>query len=176
MTARNRPLLLLRPTQGLTEGELDRICEVAVKPRTFANGKRENKARARRRGLVDCALVRTLRDGLLLNQAGGLTWADIKRADDGTGRLYFLPWVARNVDREGKGVVLLLSKPTMKALGKILKFRDPDGWRGGFVFDLCTRQVSRRVKAALAAADIQARFASRQKVQPQGVRDRRRHR
>ena len=95
------------------------------------------------------ALVRTLWDALLRrSEAAVLTWGDIEREEDGSGRLT----VRRaKTDQEGAGAVLYLSAATMEALDAI---RPGDAAPETPVFGLAPDTIGRRVKAACQAAGL----------------------
>ncbi|MCY4374431.1 MAG: tyrosine-type recombinase/integrase, partial [Spirochaetaceae bacterium] len=103
----------------------------------------------RRRGLADIALCGTMRDALLRREeAAALTWADIAREDDGSGRLT-IP--RSKTDPEAGGAVQYLGPTTMRDLAAI---RPLDARPGDRVFGISGSQVSRRIAAAARAAGL----------------------
>ena len=75
---------------GLTESDIAKIEATACKPRSGRTGRTESAQAANRRGLVDIALIRIMFDALLRRaEAAALTWGDVTREPDGSGRLTF---------------------------------------------------------------------------------------
>ena len=138
---------------------LTREVQVAIQatasfPRILPSGQVEALAKARRRALVDIALVAVMRDALLRrSEAAALTWGDLESATDGSGRL-----MVRNskTDQRGEGSVLYLSPATMDTLWQI---RPPTADFEQLVFGLSPRQINRRIAAAAKAAGVQGDFA-----------------
>ena len=89
----------------------------------------ETEEFARRRGLVDIAMVSLMRDALLrVGEAAELTWADLECEEDGTGRLT----VRRSkTDREARGAVLFVSGQTMAAMDAVRNDADDRQDQGG---------------------------------------------
>ena len=134
---------------GLTAASLAAIRATACAPRIGRGGSLETTATAEVRGRVDIALISLMRDGKLRrSEAESLTWGDLVKESEGTGRLM----VARSkTDPEGEGAVLFVSAPTMQALRAIR----PVGASGGdSMFGLSDDQIARRVTAAAAAAGL----------------------
>ena len=70
----------------LLAADAETILATAETPRSYADGRRETTARARRRGLLDAALVAVLfLGGMRRSEAAGLTWNDIVDSADGQG-------------------------------------------------------------------------------------------
>ena len=95
------------------------------------------------------ALVAVLSDGgLRRSEAAALTWGDVQRWDDGSGRIT----VARSkTDVEAQGAVVAITPAAMKALDAIR----PAGIGGGAkVFGLSESQIARRVKVIAKAAGL----------------------
>lgn len=142
-----------RQVEGLTETAVAAICATGQLPRVDSLGRKESPAVAQRRGRLDCALVRTMRDGLLRrSEAAALKWADITSAEDGSGRLALQ---RSKTDQEGEGATLYLSRPTMEALDLIRQEAPPEA----SVFGLSSRQIARRIRAAALAAGLDGRFS-----------------
>ena len=147
-----------KQARGLTAEALDAITATACRPRLGKNGRRERAEAASRRGSVDIALVRLMRDAMLrVSECAALTWSDLETVPDGSGRLLIR---RSKTDPDGEGAVLFVSAPTMEALASI---RDgvPAELR---VFELSPNQISaadqesgrgsrpgRRLQRALAA-------------------------
>lgn len=144
-----------RPRQvaALTATNQAAIIATAPQRRDIGRGRLESPAAASRRARVDCALIGTMRDGLLRrSEAAALTWAEVEAAKDGSGRLT----VARSkTDQLAEGATLYLSRPTMAALATIRQ----DAPGTALVFGLSSRQIARRIQAAAAAAGLEGRFA-----------------
>ena len=140
------------------------ICEVIAKIEATACAPRRGRGRGRcmetaraatRRGHVDIALVRTLRDGLLRrSEAAALQWQDLSvEASDGSGRLH----IARSkTDQEARGHVADLTPGTAACLQRI----KPTGAQPeDRIFAMSARTIANRIKAAAEAAGIEGRFA-----------------
>ena len=109
----------------------------------------------RRTVLRDLALLRVMRDGMLRRaEAAALVWEDIARAADGSGRLIIRH---SKTDQEGKGAVLYLGRPTMKALDRI---RPPDPRPDASVFGISGPYISIRVAALTKAAGLGPGYSS----------------
>ena len=95
-----------------------------------------------RRGRVDIAIASLLSDaGLRRSAAAAVTWADIARAADGSGRVT----VRRSkTDQAGQGAILYVTAATMAALDAIRQGA-PDA---APVFGLSAGQIGRRIAAA----------------------------
>ena len=77
-----------RQAAALTGEALAAIRATAHRPRTGPDGPTESAEQARRRGDTDIVIASVMRDALLRrSEAAALTWADIERRPDGTGRL-----------------------------------------------------------------------------------------
>ena len=102
-----------RQVHGLTAEALAAIQATACQPRHYAR-RRESAAAAERRGRVDIALCALLSDaGLRRSEAAALTWADISREPDGSGRVT----VRRSkTDQTGEGAVVAVTPGAMAAL------------------------------------------------------------
>ena len=138
---------------------LTREVQVAIQatasfPRMLPGGQLETPATARRRALVDIALITVMRDGLLRrSEAAAVSWGDLEPATDGSGRLTVR---SSKTDQSGEGTVLYLSPASMDALSQIRPPR-PDPERT--IFGLSPRQINRRIAAAAKAAGAQGDFA-----------------
>ena len=146
-----------RQASPLTEQGLDAIRTTARQRRVGGGAVRrrlESAVAARRRGLVDIALCSVMRDALLRREeAAALTWADVPRQEDGSGRLA----VRRSkTDQESAGALLYLGPLAMRDLDAI---RPPEGAPGDRVFALSAGQISRRIAAAARAAGLGEGFS-----------------
>lgn len=137
-----------KQANGLTADALDAIEAIACRPRLGKSGRRESAQAAARRGSVDIALVRLMRDALLrVSECAALTWSDIETAPDGSGRLLIR---RSKTDPDGEGAVLFVSPQTMAALAAI-RNGAPTELR---VFELSPNQISLRIKKAAVAAGL----------------------
>ena len=136
-----------RQAFALTAEALAVITATACQPRVGRGGKLESPRQARRRGLGDIALCRVLSDaGLRRSEAAALTWDDVGRWDDGSGRLT----VGRSkTDAEARTVYL--TPASMEALRAI---RPADANGENSVFGLSAPSISRRIRAVAAAAGL----------------------
>ncbi|MDE0497668.1 MAG: tyrosine-type recombinase/integrase [Acidimicrobiaceae bacterium] len=137
-----------KQAKGLTAEALDAIEATACRPRLGKNGRQESARVAARRGSVDIALVRLMRDAMLrVSECAALTWSDIETVPDGSGRLLIR---RSKTDPDGEGAVVFVSAPTMAALASI-RNGAPRGLR---VFELSPNQISLRIKKAALAAGL----------------------
>ena len=143
---------LARQAYALTAEALAVVTATACQPRVGRGGKMERPEQARHRGLVDIALCRVLSDaGLRRSEAAALTWDDVVRWDDGSGRLT----VGRSkTDAEARTVYL--TPASVEALGVI---RPADANGAASVFGLSAASISRRIRAAAAVAGLGLGFS-----------------
>ena len=133
---------------ALTRDALAAIRATACGRRTGSTGRMESAARATRRGLVDIALCTVMSDaGLRRSEASALLWADVARANDGSGRLTIRH---SKTDREGEGAVVAI---TARAMADLEAVREGAG-EDTPVFGLSAQQISRRIRAAAMAAGL----------------------
>ena len=101
------------------------------------------------RARFDLALVAVLSDGgLRRSEASSLTWGDVQRWDDGSGRITV---VRSKTDAEAAGAVVAITPAAMQALDDIR----PAGVDGSVkVFGLSESQIARRVKVVAKAAGL----------------------
>ena len=138
---------------ALTRSALAAIRTTACSQRKGPTGRTESADRARRRGLVDIALCAVMSDaGLRRSEAAALLWADVDRADDGSGRLTIRH---SKTDREGEGAVVAI---TARAMADLEAMREGAGDEDP-VFGLSDQQISRRVRAAALAAGLGEGFS-----------------
>ena len=143
-----------KQAKGISREDLAAIRATACRPRVGRGGKIETREQARERGQVDIALCCLMFDGMLRrSEAAVLTWEDIGRAADGSGRMT----VRRSkTDQEGEGKVLWISPATMDALAAIRRPSDTDS---DPVFGLAGQQISRRIAAACETAGLGQGFS-----------------
>ena len=137
-----------RQSGALTADVLAVIRLTAVQPRRRGRGF-ETAEQAAERGKFDVALVAALSDaGLRRSEAAALTWGDVQRWEDGSGRITV---VRSKTDAEAQGAVVAITPAAMQALSAIR----PAGVGGGEkVFGLSESQIARRVKAIARAAGL----------------------
>ena len=112
----------------------------------------ETAEQARRRGLVDIALVGLMRDCLLRrSEAAAVVWSDISHDEDGSGRLFI---GVSKTDQEGDGTLLFISSRTMRDLANIRNSSGPDQP----VFGLHPKSIGKRIRAAAEAAGMTGNF------------------
>ena len=137
-----------RQSGALTADVLAVIRLTAVQPRKRGRGI-ETREQAAERGKFDVALVAVLSDGgLRRSEASSLTWGDVQRWDDGSGRITV---VRSKTDVEAQGAVVAITPAAMRALNAIR----PVGVDGSVkVFGLSESQIARRVKVIARAAGL----------------------
>ena len=137
-----------RQAGALTADVLAVIRLTAPKPRARGRGF-ETAEQAAQRARFDLALVAVLSDGgLRRSEAAALTWGDVVRWDDGSGRITV---VRSKTDVEAQGAVVAVTPAAMNALEAIR----PAGVGGDAkVFGLSESQIARRVKAVARAAGL----------------------
>ena len=137
-----------RQAGAITADVLAVIRLTAIQPRKRGRGV-ETPEQAAERGKFDVALVAVLSDaGLRRSEAASLTWGDVQRWDDGSGRVTV---VRSKTDVETQGAVVAITSAAMNALDAIR----PAGVAGDEkVFGLSESQIARRVKAIAKAAGL----------------------
>ena len=137
-----------RQSGALTADVLAVIRLTAQQPRKRGRGM-ETAGQAEERARFDVALVAVLSDaGLRRSEASSLTWGDVQRWDDGSGRITV---IRSKTDAEAVGAVMAITPAAMGALDEIR----PAGVRGDEkVFGLSESQIARRVKAIARAAGL----------------------
>ncbi len=137
-----------RQSGALTADVLAVIRLTAVQPRKRGRGF-ETAEQAAERGKVDLVLVAVLSDaGLRRSEAAALTWGDIQRWEDGSGRITV---VRSKTDAEAQGAVVAITPVAMQALSAVR----PEGVGADVkVFGLSESQIARRVKAIARAAGL----------------------
>lgn len=144
-----------RQAAALTADALAAIRATAHRPRTGPGGRTEPAEQARRRGDMDLAIITVMRDAMLRrSEAAALTWADVERQPDGTGRVT----VRRSkADQFGAGAQLFIGSDAVEALQRIrpasASLEDP-------VFGgLGDRAISNRIRKAARAAGLDGDFS-----------------
>ena len=137
-----------RQAGALTADVLAVIRLTAVQPRQRGRGI-ETPAQAAERARFDVALVAALSDaGLRRSEASALTWGDVQRWDDSSGRITVL---RSKTDVEAQGAVVAITPAAMRALNAIR----PAGVGGEVkVFGLSESQIARRAKVIAKAAGL----------------------
>ena len=137
-----------RQSGALTADVLAVIRLTAVQPRKRGRGF-ETPEQAAERGKFDVALVAVLSDeGLRRSEAASLTWGDVQRWDDGSGRITI---IRSKTDVEAQGAVVAITPTAMRALDAI---RLVGAGSSEKVFGLSESQIARRVKAIAKAAGL----------------------
>ena len=135
-----------RQSVALTADVLAVIRLTAVQPRLRGRGF-ETAEQAEERGRFDLALVAVLSDaGLRRSEAAALTWRDVQRWDDGSGRITI---IRSKTDVEAQGAVVAITPAAIRALDAIRPVGVASGEK---VFGLSESQIARRVKAIARAA------------------------
>ncbi len=139
-----------RQAAAMMPGVISAIRATARIPRSGRGGRMETQKTAEARARVDVALALTLRDGgLRVSEAASLTWGDVERWPDGSGRLTIR---RSKTDQEGRGAVVAITPACLRALDAIRMERAEDRDR---VFQLTPRQMTNRIKAACNAAGLE---------------------
>ena len=140
---------LQRQSGALTADVLAVMRLTAVQPRRRGRGI-ETPDQAAERGKFDVALVAVLSDaGLRWSEAATLTWGDVQRWDDGSGRITV---IRSKTDAEATGAVVAITPSAMAGLSAI---RPAEVDPGEKVFGLSESQIARRVKAIARAAGLE---------------------
>ncbi len=138
-----------RQSGALTADVLAVIRLTAVQPRKRGRGF-ETPEQAAERARFDLALVAVLSDaGLRRSEAAALTWGDVQRWDDGSGRITV---IRSKTDAEAQGAVVAITPAAMAALSAI---RPAGVASEARVFGLSESQIARRVKAVAKAAGLE---------------------
>ena len=137
-----------RQSGALTADVLAVIRLTAVQPRKRGRGV-ETPEQASERAKLDLALVAVLSDGgLRRSEASSLTWDDVQRWDDGSGRITV---IRSKTDVEAQGATVAVTSAAMRALSAIR----PAGVASDVkVFGLSESQIARRVKVIAKAAGL----------------------
>ena len=123
----------------------------AGRPRNLGGvgNRKESDEGARWRGLVNIAIIGTMRDALMRRrEAAELRWSDLEFREDGSGRLTIR---RSKTDQEGRGFVAYLGRKAVQDLQAIMPVdADPEGR----VFKLTGHGIGRRISAAALAAGL----------------------
>ena len=137
-----------RQSGALTADVLAVVRLTAVQPRRRGRGI-ETPEQAAERGRFDLALVAALSDaGLRRSEASSLTWGDVQRWDDGSGRITV---IRSKTDVEAAGAVVAITPAAMQALDDL---RPAGAGSEVKVFGLSESQIARRVKVIARAAGL----------------------
>ena len=137
-----------RQSGAITADVLAVIRLTAIQPRRRGRGI-ETAEQAAERGKFDVALVAVLSDaGLRRSEASSLTWGDVQRWEDGSGRITV---IRSKTDAEAQGAVVAITPAAMQALSAI---RPASVVGDEKVFGLSESQIARRVKAIARAAGL----------------------
>ena len=137
-----------RQAGALTADVLSVIRLTAPKPRARGRGF-ETAEQAAERARFDLALVAVLSDGgLRRSEAAALTWGDVQRWDDGSGRITV---IRSKTDVEAQGAVVAVTPAAMRALEALRPVGVASSEK---VFGLSGSQIARRVKAVARAAGL----------------------
>ena len=111
-----------RQSGALTADVLAVIRLTAIQPRKRGRGI-ETPEQAAERARFDLALVAVLSDGgLRRSEASSLTWGDVVRWNDGSGRITV---IRSKTDAEAQGAVVAITPVAVKALDAIRRFQVP---------------------------------------------------
>ena len=137
-----------RQAGALTADVLAVIRLTAVQPRLRGRGV-ETAEQAENRGRFDVALVAVLSDAALRrSEATALTWGDVQRWDDGSGRITV---IRSKTDAEAQGATVAITPAAMQALSAI---RTVGSGGDEKVFGLSESQIARRIKVIARAAGL----------------------
>ncbi len=137
-----------RQSGAITADVLAVIRLTATQPRKRGRGL-ETPEQATERGKFDVALAAVLSDaGLRRSEAAALTWGDIQRWDDGSGRIAV---IRSKTDAEAQGATVAI---TLAAMGALSAIRPAGAGSDEKVFGLSESQIARRVKAIARAAGL----------------------
>ena len=137
-----------RQSGALTADVLAVIRLTAVQPRKRGRGI-ETPEQAAERARFDLALVAVLSDGgLRRSEASSLTWGDVVRWNDGSGRITV---IRSKTDAEAQGAVVAITPVAVKALDAIRPMGVANDEK---VFGLSESQIARRVKVIAKAAGL----------------------
>ncbi len=146
--------------EPLLAGDAEAILATAVTPRRYADGRSETVERARRRGLLDAALVGVLfLGGLRRSEAANLAWNDIGDAADGRGIAIHVRNSKTNPDGSEPDVRFVNGRHA-HAIRRLRKETDSDRHPDGRVFGRLTdATLSRRLARAARHAGIDKRIS-----------------
>ena len=114
------------------------IERTAFRPRPYPNVGCETQVQARRRGFLEVALIRVMRDGMLTaREVVGLCWNEVQQFPDGSYRL-------------GPPRNRVIYRETAVALSRYYKLEQSR--MSSRIFDICEKSVQRRIRSAVQAA------------------------
>ena len=138
-----------RQAAAMMPGVIAAIKATARIPRRGRGGRFETPETVEVRARIDVALALPLRDGgLRISEAAALAWSDVERWPDRSGRLTFR---RSKTDPTGEGAVVAVTPACVRSQEAI---RSEDTEEQGSVFQLATRQIANRIKAACDAAGL----------------------
>ena len=136
-----------RHARALTDGEIDRILEVLPLPRRSKGGHLELPDTARRRALMERALLLTMiYAGMRVSEASVLVWEDVRKEADGTGKVRLRTNWTRHKERW-----VSVSTECIRALENT---KPDDAVDSDRVFGISPRHVDRLLKRMCAEAGI----------------------
>ena len=137
-------------TSGLTAEVMAQIRTWACRPRRLGRGSRlEFEADATSRGLVDIAIASVMRDAMLRpSEATALRWEDVESLLDGAGQIH--------IHRDSADQEIIFIGPD--AVRDLQAIRPAGDVPKEHVFGLVAETISRRLKAAAAAAGVSRGF------------------
>ena len=137
-----------RQSGALTADVLAVIRLTAIQPRKRGRGI-ETPEQAAERARFDLALVAVLSDGgLRRSEASSLTWGDVQRWNDGSGRITV---IRSKTDAEAQGATVAITPVAVKALDAVRPMGVANDEK---VFGLSESQIARRVKVIAKAAGL----------------------
>ena len=138
-------------TSGLTAEVMAQIRRWACRPRRLGRGSRlEFEADATSRGLVDIAIASVMRDAMLRpSEAAALRWGDVESLPDRAGQIH--------IHRDSADQEILFIGPD--AVRDLQAIRPAGVVPKEHVFGLVAETISRRLKAAAAAAGLAEDFS-----------------
>ena len=138
-------------TSGLTAEVMAQIRKWACRPRRLGRGSRlEFEADATSRGLVDIAIASVMRDAMLRpSEATALRWEDVESLLDGAGQIH--------IHRDSADQEIIFIGPD--AVRDLQAIRPAGDVPKEHVFGLVAETISRRLKAAAAAAGLAEDFS-----------------
>ncbi len=139
--------------EALLADDARAILDSAAQSREYADGRRESTERARRRGLLDSALVAVLfLGGLRVSEAAKLSWADVIDAADGRSLVIHVRQSKTDPDGSETDVRFVNGRKAdaLRALRREVEgHRHPDrGVFGGLTGPTLSRHLTRAAEAA----------------------------
>ena len=147
--------------QAITLENATAMLQATLKPRPRGRGGMESRETAKRRGIVDAAIVAVLfQGGLRRCEAAALTWADIEDAADGEGVLIHVR--ASKSNQEGEAADTRYVKGGFASALRRLRIEQGlgPGRATRPVFALGDQQIGRRFAATAKAAGLSGRITA----------------